>query len=169
MLPFVSQKLPLVIHADEKRQISSALDWAEKRKYKIIISGGRDAWKIAERISSMEIAVIYRHVFTAPNQLNLPFDTQFRAPGILKMLEYAFPLDLDLEHGRQLIKETYRIMPVMRFHLAYKEKDALASITLNPAKNFGLDHMLGTLEKGKKPLLLRVQEIYLICEPQLSI
>ena len=36
MTPFVSGKMPIIIHADE-RQIISALNWAEKRKYKIVI------------------------------------------------------------------------------------------------------------------------------------
>ena len=38
MIPFINKAIPLIIHADEIRQISSALDWAEKRKYRIIIS-----------------------------------------------------------------------------------------------------------------------------------
>ena len=150
MLPFVSQKLPLVIHADEKRQISSALDWAEKRKYKIIISGGRDAWKIAERISSMEIAVIYRHVFTAPNQLNLPFDTQFRAPGILSDAGVRISIGLGLGAWTAANQRNLPYHAGHAISFGLQRKDALASITLNPAKNFGLDHMLGTLEKGKE-------------------
>ena len=30
MIPFINKAIPLIIHADEIRQISSALDWAEK-------------------------------------------------------------------------------------------------------------------------------------------
>ena len=55
-----------------RRDNISALEWAEKREYNIIISGGRDAWKIAERIASQNVPVIFRHVFTARPQETFP-------------------------------------------------------------------------------------------------
>jgi imidazolonepropionase-like amidohydrolase len=47
MLPLLEGKVPLVIHADDLRQIKAALAWAEKRQYRIVIEGGRDAWRVA--------------------------------------------------------------------------------------------------------------------------
>ena len=50
----------------KRDKLSYQLELGGKRKYKIVISGGRDAWKIAERIASHNVPVIFRHVFTAP-------------------------------------------------------------------------------------------------------
>lgn len=150
MIPVVTRKIPLIVHADEKRQIASALDWAEKRKYRIIISGGRDAWKIAERIASMEVPVIYRHVFTAPNDYHLPFDTQFRAPGILAAsgVELSIGLNLGAWSAANQRNLPYHSGHSIPFGLT--REHALAAITLNPAKMIGLKNRLGTLEKGKE-------------------
>ncbi|MAK46717.1 MAG: hypothetical protein CMI24_05630 [Opitutae bacterium] len=150
MIPVVSKKMPLIVHADEKRQILSAMDWAEKRKYKIIISGGRDAWKIAERIASMEIPVIYRHVFTAPTQVNLPFDIHFSAPRVLA--DAGVELSIGLRLGAWSAANQ-RNLPYHAAHaipLGLKRQYALAAITINPARLMGLEHRLGTLEEGKE-------------------
>ena len=149
MLPFVSQKLPLVIHADEKRQIASALDWAEKRKYKIIISGGRDSWKIAERVAAMQVPVIYRHVFSAPPQTNLAHDIHFRAPGILAQAGVELSIGLRLGAWSAANQRNLPYHAAHAIPLGLKRKDALASITIHPAKLMGAQSQLGTLEKGK--------------------
>ena len=149
MLPFVSQKLPLVIHADEKRQIASALDWAEKRKYKIIISGGRDSWKIAERVAAMQVPVIYRHVFSAPPQTNLAHDIHFRAPGILAQAGVELSIGLRLGAWSAANQRNLPYHAAQAIPLGLKRKDALAAITIHPAKLMGAQSQLGTLEKGK--------------------
>ena len=150
MIPVVSQKIPLIIHADEKRQIASAIDWGQKRKYKIIISGGRDAWKIAERISSMQIPVIYRHVFTAPTQVNLPFDTQFSAPRILANAGVELSIGLRLGSWSAANQRNLPYHAAQAIPLGLRRQDALAAITINPARILGLKHRLGTLEEGKE-------------------
>lgn len=149
MLPFVSQKLPLVIHADEKRQIVSALDWAEKRKYKIIISGGRDSWKIAERVAAMKVPVIYRHVFSAPPQTNLAHDIHFRAPGILARAGVELSIGLRLGAWSAANQRNLPYHAAHTIPLGLKRKDALAAVTIHPAKLMGVHSQLGTLEKGK--------------------
>ena len=150
MIPFINKAIPLIIHADEIRQISSALDWAEKRKYRIIISGGRDAWKIAERIATNEVPVIFRHVFTAPNQTNLSFDTHFRAPSILANAGVELSIGLRLGAWSAANQRNLPYHVAHAIPLGLSRKHALAAITLNPAKIMGLSHRLGTLGKGKE-------------------
>ena len=150
MTPIISGEMPIIIHADEKRQIISALNWAEKRKYNIVISGGRDAWKIAERIASNSVPVIFRHVFTAPTQANLPFDTHFRAPGILAKAGVELSIGLRLGAWSAANQRNLPYHVAHAIPLGLSRKHALAAITLNPAKIMGLSHRLGTLGKGKE-------------------
>jgi hypothetical protein len=67
MLPYARGESPLVIHADEVRQIKSAVEWAATNKFKASIAGGRDAWMLAGLLATNHIAVIYetrpRHGF----------------------------------------------------------------------------------------------------------
>src|SRR5207247_135594 len=55
MVPYVRRELPLMVHADEFRQIKSAVHWADTNSYQIIIAGGRDAWKLADLLAEKKV------------------------------------------------------------------------------------------------------------------
>jgi len=150
MTPLLEGKIPLVIHADEVRQIKAAVEWAEKRKYRMILSGGQDAWKLADWLGERKIPVIYHHIFTAPRYRNSPHDEQFRAPGILA--KAGVPLSIGFRLGGWTAANQ-RNLP---YHAAQavahglSREKALASITMEPAKLAGVSKHLGSLEVGKE-------------------
>ena len=150
MLPVLNGKIPLMIHADEVRQIKAAVEWTEKRKYRMILSGGQDAWKLADWLGERKIPVIYHHIFTAPRYRNSPHDEQFRAPGILA--KAGVPLSIGFRLGGWTAANQ-RNLP---YHAAQavahglSREKALASITIEPARVAGMDTRLGTLEARKE-------------------
>ncbi|MBT3635698.1 MAG: amidohydrolase family protein [Opitutae bacterium] len=150
MMPVLEGKIPLMIHADEVRQIKAAVEWAEKRKYRMILSGGQDAWKLADWLGERKIPVIYHHIFTAPRYRNSPHDEQFRAPGILA--KAGVPLSIGFRLGGWTAANQ-RNLP---YHAAQavahglSRGKALASITMEPAKLAGVSKRLGSLEVGKE-------------------
>ena len=149
MLPVIEGKIPVMIHADEVRQIRAAIEWAAKRNFRIIISGGRDAWKLADLLAEKKVPVIYNHVFTAPVHRNLPHDLQFRAPGILA--EAGVPLSIGLRLGGWSAAHQ-RNLPYHAAHAVahgLSRSRALASITIEPARIAGVANRLGTLEVDK--------------------
>ena len=93
--------------------------------------------------------VIFRHVFTAPPQANLPFDTHFRAPGILAKAGVELSIGLRLGAWSAANQRNLPYYAAQSIPHGFKRKDALASITINPAKLMGVHDHLGTLEKGK--------------------
>ena len=150
LIPILEKKIPLIIHANEKREINTAISWAKKRDIKIIISGARDAWKLAKKLASEEIPVIYRHIFTASLHLNDPHDVHFIAPSILASAGVSMAIGLPLGGWAAA---NQRNLPYHAGHgIAYglRRNDAIASITLNPAKMMGLSKKLGSLEDGKE-------------------
>ena len=149
MLPVIEGKIPVMIHADEVRQIRAAIEWTAKRNFRIIISGGRDAWKLADLLAEKKMPVIYNHVFTAPVHRNLPHDLQFRAPGILA--EAGVPLSIGLRLGGWSAAHQ-RNLPYHAAHAVahgLSRSRALASITIEPARIAGVANRLGTLEVDK--------------------
>src|SRR5438105_14371946 len=78
MLPYVRGELPLMVHADEVRQIRAAVTWAATNHYKIILAGARDAWMLAELLAEKKIPVIYSHVFTQPARDTESYDVHFK-------------------------------------------------------------------------------------------
>ena len=154
MIPVVSGKVPIMIHADESRQIKAAVQWAQKRGYQIILSGARDSWKHADWLAENKIPVIFRHIFSAPPHRSSPHDYYFRAPGILAQAGVSLSIGLPLG-GWSTANQ--RNLP---YHAAHgvahglSREKALASITIGPAKALGVEKEMGTLEVGKHATFL---------------
>src|SRR5690606_6683060 len=74
MIPMLRGEVPLFIHANEIRQIRSAVEWAARRKYRAVIAGGRDAWRVAPLLAANAIPVAYEHTFTQPTRDIDPYD-----------------------------------------------------------------------------------------------
>ena len=153
MLPYVRGELPIVIHADETRQIKSAIEWASAHKIKMALAGGRDAWMLASLLASNNIPVIYEHTFTQPVRDTDSYDTQFHAPEILraagvKVIFSTSPSGFGATMARNL---PYSAAQAIAFGMP--EEEALKGITLYPAQLMGVADRLGSVEAGKDATL----------------
>jgi len=152
MLPYVKGELPVIIHADEVRQIRSAVKWALEGRRKMVLAGARDAWRVADLLASNNIPVIFGHTFTLPARDTSGYDAHFRAPGILQKagVKVAFAVSLD---PHSLLKNLpYDAAQAVAFGLPAEE--ALKSITLYPAQIAGVAERLGSVEAGKDATLV---------------
>ena len=55
--PALDGKLPVVFEADTRDEIHRALDFAAEFKLKPILLGGRDAWKVVDRLKAKKVPV----------------------------------------------------------------------------------------------------------------
>jgi imidazolonepropionase-like amidohydrolase len=154
MLPYVSGDLPLMVHADDRREIEAALDWAEEEEYRIVLAGGRDAWLVAERLAKAEVAVVFEHVFTQPARATDPYDAHFKAPRVLHQagVKVAFSNGLGGMAASKTRNLPYEAAQAMAFGLSREE--ALKGVTLYPAEILGLAARLGSIEPGKEATLV---------------
>lgn len=157
MIPVVRGEIPLVIHADSYQQIKSTLKFAEERKYRVIITGGRDAWRLAKEIAAQKIPVIFERVFNDGDGLSAgsirdseSYDVHFRAPSILAEagVKVAITGGLGGDEASNVRNIPYVAAQAMAFGLAREE--ALKTVTLNPAEMFGVADRLGSIEPGKE-------------------
>ena len=153
MLPYVRGDLPVVIHADEIRQIKAALAWAGTNNYKVILAGARDAWMAADQLAAKKIPVIYGHVFTVPGRYTDSYDVQFGAPAKLHRagVQVAFSLGSDSFDAPLVKNLPYSAAQAVAFGLP--EAEALKGLTLYPAQIAGVADRLGSLEAGKDATL----------------
>jgi len=153
MLPFVSGRIPLIIHAQELRQIKSAVNWAVAHKYQMILAGGRDAWMAAGLLATNHIPVIYDNVFTQPSRDTDAYDVQFKAPAVLHQagVRVIFSEGLDNSGAYNARNLPYSAAQAAAFGLPQDE--ALKGITLYPAQILGAADRLGSIEKGREASL----------------
>jgi imidazolonepropionase-like amidohydrolase len=153
MLPYVRGELPIMIHADEVRQIRAAVSWATTNSYKIILAGGLDAGMVAELLASHKIPVVYSHVFTLPGRDTDSYDVHFKTPEVLHhagvQVAFSFgPSSFEAPNYRNL---PYAAAQAVAFGLP--EAEALKGLTLYPAQFAGVGERLGSIEAGKEATL----------------
>ncbi len=153
MLPYVAGRLPIMIHADEIRQIRAAAQWADTNGYRIILAGGRDAWMAADLLARKRIPVIYGHIFTQPTGDTASYDTPFRAPAVLHQagVQVVFSLGSDSFNAPSIRNLPYAAAQAVAFGLP--ETEALKGLTLYPAQLAGVADRLGSIEPGKDATL----------------
>jgi imidazolonepropionase-like amidohydrolase len=146
MRPFVRGERPLVIHADDARQMRAAVHWADTNGWRIVIAGARDAWQIAPLLAQKKIPVIYEAVFARPERDTDPYDIHFSAPSVLHKAGVTVAISA-ADRTSALRNLPYVAAHAMAYGLPRAE--ALRAITLHPARILGVDDRLGSLEKGK--------------------
>ena len=149
MLPVLTGQLPVMVHAEDVRQIKAALRWAETNQFKIVLAGALDAWRIADQIAKQRVPVIFEHTFTQPTRDTDPYDAQFRAAALLHKagVQFAFsegPGAWQATRARNLPNAAAQAVA-----FGLPEAEALKAITLNPARILGLADRLGSIETGK--------------------
>ena len=69
--PVLDGKVPMVFEADGRDNIHRALDFAAEFKLKPVIYGGKDAWKLADRLAAEKVPVLLRMTFTLGNRASI--------------------------------------------------------------------------------------------------
>lgn len=142
-------KMPVIVAANSKRDIESAVEFAEEEGLKMILSGGRDAWKVKELLAEKGIPVVLGMVQSSPSQEDDPYDRPFRTAG--ELVEAGVTIALGTGAGRSGPHNSRQIPYEAAMAAAYglSEEDAMRALTLNPAKIFGVDDQLGSIAAGK--------------------
>ena len=134
VLPILSQKVPLVVHADRASDIEAALRLAERHGLRMILSGAAEAWRHAIRLAETQTPVIVDPIMNAPEN----FDRYFaRADSAAILAKAGVPLILTTSDGsHNLRKLTQAAGNAIRAGLPHSA--ALDAITRHPADAFGM-------------------------------
>ncbi len=139
----------LYLHADNAKDIISAVNFAKKFKIKKpVIVGGKESYKITGFLKSNNIPVMLNRVNDLPDNVDDDVDLVYRLPYLLQKDSILFCLqmegDMEAMQSRNL---PFNAGSAVAYGLS--KEQALMSVTLNPAKILGVDKTLGTIEEGK--------------------
>ena len=150
MKPALDAEIPVVVQADDVAQIRSAMDWAEREGLRLVISGGRDAWIVADELAAAGVPVLIGAVRAMPRRDHEPPDTPFLNP--VRLHEAGVPIGFtvgDPAHLRNLPDEA-----AMAIAYGLPPEAALAGITSTPARVFGLEDEIGRVAPGLRASLV---------------
>jgi imidazolonepropionase-like amidohydrolase len=173
LAPVVRGQLPVLVFADQARDIRNAVEFCDKQKLKMILAGGSEAYKVKDLLRSKNVPVILRPVLSELGERDDPYDRLLSQPAELNAagVKFAFA-SFDNSFSRRLGQNAAN---AVAHGLSYE--DALKAVTLYPAQIFGLSDQLGTLENGKvanlivtngDPLELTTDVRYLFIRGQLT-
>ncbi len=143
--PYLNGKKPVFIEANSRKQIAEALLFAEKEKLNIVITGGADAWKVADELKKRNVPVIVGPVMRRPVAGFDPFDAPYANPGRLQAAGVRFCIRSDsASNSRNAPFEA-----AMAVAYGLSEKEGLRAVTLSAAEILGIDQRVGSLTVGK--------------------
>ncbi|MCA9006469.1 MAG: amidohydrolase family protein, partial [Planctomycetaceae bacterium] len=145
LIPYLQQKKPVFIEANSREAIAGALLFAEEEKLKIVITGGADAWKLAQELKARKVPVIIGPVMQKPQDDYDPFDAPYANPGHLYDAGVSFCIR---SHSAWNSRNT-PFEAAMAVAYGLPEQAALRSVTLSAAEILGIDSQVGSLTAGK--------------------
>jgi imidazolonepropionase-like amidohydrolase len=153
LIPVLKKELPVFVHADDIHRIQAAIDWAISEDIKMVLVGGYDSWRVAERLKENEIPVIIGGIHRTPERRWEDYDMPFKLPAKLHEAGVKFCIatgkSFGSAHERNL---PYHAATAAAYGLSKQE--ALKSITLYPAEILGVSDRVGSLEIGKDATLI---------------
>jgi imidazolonepropionase-like amidohydrolase len=138
---------PLLVEVDRASDILNVLDMAKENKVKVVLSGAAEAWLVAEEIAASDVPVI----LDADENQAFSFDALNASNENASRVQEAGVL-IAFKPGPARILfpiRTPRFGAGRAARFGLSPDEALAAITINPARIFGFSNVVGSIEVGK--------------------
>ncbi len=144
---------PVLLLANAERDITAAADFAEREGLDIVLTGGRDAWKVKEMLAEKDIPVILGRTQSLPAEDDDPYDRPFRGAGDLReagvRIAFGSAAGGGFGPGGPHSARTLPYESATASAFGLSREEALKALTIYPAEILGVGDRLGTIEKGK--------------------
>ncbi len=144
LLPLFDGALPLLLTANRRSDIEAALRLAEDFGFRLLLRGSKEAWTVAPRLAQADVAVILDPLENIPTYDGLL--TRLDNAAVLSKAGVSVSFTVSEEYNPRLLKQ--QAGNAVACGMTWD--DALRAVTINPAKAFSLDSLLGSLEPGKQ-------------------
>lgn len=150
LVPVVEGRVPVVMHANQARDIRAALAFADEFQLKVILSGAQDVARVVGEVKSRNIPVILGPILALPQREDDPYDLLFANAKVLHDNGIRFAIQTSDAHNTRNLP--YHAATCAAFGLPKDE--ALKAVTIYPAQIWGVADQLGSLEVGKSASLI---------------
>jgi imidazolonepropionase-like amidohydrolase len=150
LVPVVEGRVPVVMHANQARDIKAALEFGDEFKLRMILSGANDVARVIPELEKRNVPVLLGPILALPQREDDPYDLLFTNAKTL--YDNGIPFAVQSADAHNTRNLPYHAAACAAFGLP---KDvALKSVTLFPAQIWGVADRLGSLEVGKEASLI---------------
>ena len=143
LLPVLRGELPLIVRANRRSDIETALRIAKEYKLKLILAGAAEGWQIAEAIAAAGVPVLVQPLDNIPSYDALGIRYENAALLSRAGVKVAL-LETNTHNSRNLRQQAGN---AVTYGMTWDQ--ALRAVTLSPAEIFGVADRYGSLEPGK--------------------
>lgn len=144
MRPVMAGEVPVLFYADEREDILSAVEIAGEFGLRMILAGGREAWRVADVLAARGIPVVLGSLLSSAPP-DGPYDALFAQPAILHEAGVKFAFST----GSTSDVRNLPYHAAMAVAYGLDEEAALRALTIWPAEIWGVADRFGTIEVGK--------------------
>ncbi len=146
MREVLSGDVPVVITADSEQEILDAIEWAEDYDgMQFILAGVNEGWRVAEEIAEAGMGVLTTTLYTPSREYD-NYQRPYQNPGL--MAEAGVTVAIVSDDTENSRNTAFEAGYAATYGMGTAE--ALKAVTINPARLFGVDDKLGSLEEGKQ-------------------
>jgi len=145
LIPVAQGRMPLIVTVHRAADIRNVLRLAEEEGLDIILDGAEEGWRVADEIAAARVPVLLNPLANLPQSFEVRGATmenaaRLNAAGVLIAIKGN-------EGSVHRARETrYNAGNAVAHGLPYEA--AIAAITVNPARIFGLESRFGGLRPG---------------------
>jgi imidazolonepropionase-like amidohydrolase len=146
LAPVLDGTLPVIVSVEKAKDIELAIKFVQEEKLKAIFRGCAQGFKVADKIKESGIPVIIDSLYTGPSEPEDGYDAPYR--NVVELARAGVLISFSSgdipAQGKDL---PYYAAKAVAFGLPWEE--AIKALTINPARIFGVEDRLGSIEAGK--------------------
>ncbi len=146
MIPYVRGEKPVIVPASSYKPILDAIEFSERNELRIIITGGTQAWKLADVLAEKNIPVILSRVLSYPRGGFESWDSIYRCAADLERAGVRWCFATDSAPNAYDLGSNAGMAVAHGLH----PDRALHALTLGAADVLGVSDRLGSLDVGKQ-------------------
>lgn len=145
LVPVVNGRAPLLVRVSSASDIRQVLRLARDERLNVILEGAEEGWRVAREIAAAQVPVIVDSQAALPANFQ-SLGTTLQNAAILHRAGVSISIMGSRDYNN-LRQSRMNAGTAVSYGLPYQA--ALQAITLNPAKIWGVDRDIGSLEVGK--------------------
>jgi imidazolonepropionase-like amidohydrolase len=145
LIPVVQGKMPVIASVHRASDIRAVLQLAHEEGFKVILNGAEEGWLVAGEIAKAGVPVLLNPLNDRPESYEMLAATMDNAA---RLQAAGVTVAIESTGGSNRARETrYGAGNAVAHGMPYAA--ALAAVTINPARIFGVGERTGSLEPGK--------------------
>lgn len=153
LLPVLRGERMLLVEANASADILAALAWLRGKNVRAAITGAAEGWRVADSLAAAGLPVLVGPVLALPTRASDRYARPFENAALLAQAGVLVAIRSNEEDNARNLPFHAGFAAAYGAEFGFGPAQALAAVTINPARIFGVADRLGSIEAGKEATL----------------